>query len=110
MDKLTGSLMRLAAAFPRDHVPESTITLYRSKLSGLNLDVVATVIEEAIVGSKSFPTIAELREACLAAMRQERSTYEALPLGREAPPPEVRELIAKLQEPFDRRAAELEEA
>lgn len=61
--------MRLAAAFPRDRVPESTIQLYADKLAEKNGPDLIAVIEQAMEHYKKFPTIAELREDWNAARR-----------------------------------------
>lgn len=110
MDKLTGSLMRLAAAFPRDHIPESTITLYRTKLERCDPDVMAAVIERAIESAKNFPTIAELREGYGPELRrwQESRPVSELPMGRSPMPEELKRKIAELHETFDKRASEMD--
>ena len=91
--------MRLAAAFPLAHVPESTITLYRSKLENCDQDLLAHVIETAISNYKKFPTIAELREDYRTELRRPR-TYEppALPAGRAPMPKELKDAIHSLAE------------
>lgn len=100
--------MRLAAAYPRDNVPESTITLFRSKLSTCDEQGIVETIEAAISSSPRFPTIADLRRDYNALMlRREDSTPE-LPVGRTPMPDEVREQFRKMQEAFAGRAAEIE--
>ena len=108
MDKLTGSLVRLAAAFPRDHIPESTITLYRTKLDRCDPDVMAAVIETAIESAKSFPTIAELREAHRNELQRQTPTEVALPMGRAPMPDSLKKQLLEMHQSFDARAAEME--
>lgn len=110
MDKLTGSLVRLAAAYPQANVPKSTIDLYRSKLSICDHDGIVEAIESAIESSPRFPSIAELRQAYTALMlrRPQEDEAPALPLGRAPMPDEVREQIRKLNDAFAERSAEID--
>ena len=105
---LLTSLIRLAAAFPRDRVRESTLTLYASKLAGHDLGKIQAVIEEAIVGSASFPSLNELRTTYL--HKQQREQAYALTEGRGIPmPKEVKDAIAPALLMMDKRAEELNE-
>lgn len=100
--------MRLAAAFPRDNVPKSTIDLYRSKLSTCDVDGIVEAIESAIESAPRFPAIAELRQSYNALMlRRPQDDIPELPVGRSPMPDEVREQIRKMNEAFDQRAEEL---
>ena len=61
-NQLMPSLMRLSAAFPRDHVPDSTLTLYASELSDCAPGVLVEVIESMLNHAKAFPAIGQIRE------------------------------------------------
>lgn len=101
--------MRLAAAFPRDHVPESTITLYRSKLEHLDAALMANVIETAITNATKFPTIADLRQDYLREYtRHQEAETPALPLGRSPMPDSLKKQLAEMHRKFDDRATEIE--
>lgn len=101
--------MRLAAAFPLAHVPESTITLYRSKLAGCDTDALVAVIERTIENSPTFPTIAALRHDYMnERRRRDTDTAPALPIGRSPMPPEIKEQWATTLGKFEDRAKEME--
>lgn len=99
--------MRLAAAYPQANVPESTIALYRSKLSTCDVDGIVEAIESAIESSPRFPSIAELRQSYNALMLRRQDDIPELPAGRSPMPDEVREQIRKLTKVFEQRAEEI---
>lgn len=53
----------LAAAFPRQEIPQESIEVYAADLADLDADLARRAIENARRGSRWFPTIAEIREA-----------------------------------------------
>lgn len=99
--------MRLAAAFPRDHVTDSTITLYHSKLSSCDEEAVTEAIESAIESATKFPTIAELREAVRQTVQRTPEYVPALPIARAPMPESLKQQIAEMNRKFDERSAEL---
>lgn len=108
MDVLTKSLVRLAAAFPQANVPESTVTLYHSKLAGLEQDVLGDVVERLIESSRSFPTVAEIRDLYQREHQRRQEPTAALPVSRAPMPAAVKRQIAGLLEKMDERAEEME--
>lgn len=101
-------MTRLAAAFPRDHVPQSTVMLYASETAELRLPELARVVNTSINNARKFPTIAELRADYRAERSRTPDEHAALPIGREPMPDDVREQIDDLFRKADERAAELE--
>lgn len=100
--------MRLAAAFPLSHVPESTITLYRSKLERCDTDLIVGVIERAIESAKTFPTIAELRHDYAGEISRQGTVRPALPMAGTPMPESIKKQMADLFKKMDERSAELE--
>ena len=106
MNDRTAALVQLAAAFPRDRVPESTIALYDTKLSRLDEPTLVAVIEKLMESARSFPTLAEIREAFNQAWKPPHR--EALPEGSVVPMPKsVKQQLAELHSKMDERAEEM---
>ena len=104
---IMASLARLSAAFPSDHVPDSTLTLYASKLEGFDPEIVVAVVEDAIVNCRRFPPLADLRTSYV---HKHQIKYPALTEGRGVPmPKEFKDAIAPALDAMDRRAEELNE-
>lgn len=66
------ALAMLSAAYMKE-IPEQTIQVYITGLSDIHDVLVLGAVEEIVVNSRYFPTIADIREACI---------YRALPIGR----------------------------
>ncbi len=56
----------LIASFPASKVTDQTVTAYERMLSDLDFRVANAAIERLLATAKWLPTIAEIREACLA--------------------------------------------
>ena len=102
--------MKLAAAFPRDHIPESTIEVYRTSLSSLDVGVIERVVDQAINNSKHFPTLAEMRQAYnqLLTRDQEIQYRPQVTMGRGVPMPDyVKKQLEELDGKMRKRSEEL---
>lgn len=109
MDDLTKALVCLAAAFPRDRVPDSTLTLYHTKLKGAHVPTMIQAIEDCIDSSRAFPSLAEIRENYVSHRRRVAAEIPALPEGGGVPmPEEIRRRVNGLLNRMDERAEELE--
>lgn len=108
-DERLSLLIRLAAAFPRDRVEQSTVMVIASELSDISLADFNAVIAAALHECKSFPTIAELRGIYRRQLTQRRSQQRpALRESSSPMPPYVREQIADLKTRMNERAEDLE--
>ena len=74
----------LAAAYPRQVLEKPTIDLYTLYLQDLDYRVTQRVIANHIRNEKWFPTIAEIREACVEMVHEIPSTEQAMEIIREA--------------------------
>lgn len=113
MSSLTQLLARMAAAFPRDNVPGSTIRVYEDALSDLKPEVLEGIILGCIQSATRFPTIADIRQAYdderEAQALRKREQYAALPEGPGSPMPDwFKAEMANLNLKMDERAKELE--
>lgn len=101
-------MIRLAAAFPKDHVPESTVVLYASQLVKLDVGLFEVVIDQAINHSRGFPTIGELRDSYNAHYRRNEDQRPALSIAAVPMPPHIKEQWDETMKRMDERAKELE--
>lgn len=115
MESLMPMLIRLAAAFPRDNVPRSTIEVYAFELGNLDISLMDSVIRGAINGYSRFPTIAQLRQSYdderERRAQQDREQSHALPESMEGAvpmPAYVKKQVEELKRKMDGRSKELE--
>lgn len=55
-------ITRLAAAFPRDRIPEASLKLYAEMFLGRRQEVLAAAVEQLAKTERHFPPIATIRE------------------------------------------------
>jgi hypothetical protein len=74
----------LQLAYPRQVLDEKNVEVYARFIQDLNYKVAEQVITEHIMTQKWFPTIAEIREACVELVHNLPSTEEAMEIIRSA--------------------------
>lgn len=111
MDNLLMQLTRLAAAFPRDNVPESTVALYGSELRDLYQPLLAEVLREGLKSYRNFPSIAEVREdyrTTLLRIQQNSRPALSAPDDCIPMPEEIRKKWREMLRRMDDRAKQVE--
>lgn len=74
----------LEAAYPRQELRRDTVEIYARFLQDLDYKVAERAIQNHIRNEKWFPTIAEIREACVELVHNLPSTEEAMEIIRSA--------------------------
>lgn len=74
----------LEAAYPRQELREETIEVYASFLLDIDYKVAEKAIQAHIRSERWFPTIAEIREACVEQVYKIPTTEQAMSIIREA--------------------------
>ena len=74
----------LEMAYPRQDLREQTVEVYARFLQDLDYKVAERAIQNHIRNEKWFPTIAEIREACVELAHDLPSTEEAMEIIRSA--------------------------
>ena len=74
----------LESAYPRQDLKENTVNVYIQFLQDLDYEVASRVVQNHIRNERWFPTVAELREACVEMVHAIPSAESAMEIIREA--------------------------
>ena len=74
----------LEMAYPRQELRENTVEVYAQFLQDLDYKLASQVVQNHIRNERWFPTIAEIREACVEAVHVLPSTESAMEIVRSA--------------------------
>jgi hypothetical protein len=74
----------LQMAYPRQDLGDKTVEVYAGFIQDLDYNVAERAIKNHIRGEKWFPSIAEIREACVELVHDLPSTEEAMEIIRSA--------------------------